>query len=168
MQRIDWSPLEVKVQGALSGSQVVHTPIRIHVKSVYKIGVITLQNVVRRKMKVSAIMLKVKLEISNVLLSFFYDFDILHPWECKILKPIKVKSEDCTDILEYRTVRLAYLSRCVTNYAHTWHQNKDGFMYLKYSKKTNLLSYSAIIILIPVYFISMILGTFLTNLKSQT
>lgn len=65
----------------------------------------TLQNVVRRKMKVSAIMLKVKLEISNVLLSFFYDFDILHPWECKILKPIKVrKTEDCTDILEYRTV----------------------------------------------------------------
>lgn len=55
MQRIDWSPLEVKVQGALSGSQVVHTPIRIHVKSVYKIGVITLQNVVRRKMKVSAL-----------------------------------------------------------------------------------------------------------------
>lgn len=55
-----------------------------------------------------SIMLKVKLEISNVLLSFFYDFDILHPWECKILKPIKVrKSEDCTDILEYRTVRLA-------------------------------------------------------------
>lgn len=105
MQRIDWSPLEVKVQGALIGSQVVHTPIRIHVKSVYKIGVITLQNVVRRKMKVSAIMLKVKLEISNVLLSFFYDFDILHPWECKILKPIKVrKTEDCTDILEYRTV----------------------------------------------------------------
>lgn len=105
MQRIDWSPLEVKVQGALSGSQVVHTPIRIHVKSVYKIGVITLQNVVRRKMKVSAIMLKVKLEISNVLLSFFYDFDILHPWECKILKPIKVrKTEDCTDIFEYRTV----------------------------------------------------------------
>lgn len=104
MQRIDWSPLEVKVQGALSGSQVVHTPIRIHVKSVHK-SIKNITNVVRRKMKVSAIMLKVKLEISNVLLSFFYDFDILHPWECKILKPIKVrKTEDCTDILEYRTV----------------------------------------------------------------
>lgn len=94
MQRIDRSPLEVKVQGALSGSQVVHTPIRIHVKSVYK-SIKNITNYVRRKMKVSAIMLKVKLEISNVLLSFFFTFDILHPWECKILKPIKVrKTED--------------------------------------------------------------------------
>lgn len=104
MQRIDWCPLQVKVQGALSGSQVVHTPIRIHVKSVYKNRVITLQNVVRRKMKVSAIMLKGRLEISNVLLAFLtilIFYIIVHPWECRILKPIKDKK---TDILEYRTV----------------------------------------------------------------
>lgn len=38
-------------------------------------------------------------------------------------------------------------------------------MYLKYFKNINLLLYLVIIILILVYFISMILGIFFINLK---
>lgn len=79
-------PITRKVQGALSDSQVVNTPTLIHFKLVYKIRFITC---VKKKWKsVSAMVLKGKLEISNV-------FDILRTWDCKWSKPKKaMKTQD--------------------------------------------------------------------------